>query len=187
MQLDKIRSLLYESFVEYPIVESVENQDISQAKALTIKSSIADFTKAVGIDPKLFFRIYHTLWEIIWNKDGTLTKFARTYNVKDFITLYKVMKDIKNQIKNDHLVPAWEVIRLMYMVSYPKLISKGLFTDPIHAANFVQRTIWLVLDDLNTLRKVFKIMQYMEQSEEFKQIMLSLEKKFDAGIKKDEQ
>jgi len=175
--------LMYESLFREAIGAP---EDISQAKELRTTSSVQDFIKAVGLDPKLFFRIYHTLYEVMFNKDGSLTKFARDYMVKDFDTLYKVLKEVKQKIKNDHLVPAWEVVREMYMVAYPKLLAKGLFDDPVHAVNFTQRTIWYVLDNLKVLQKVFKIMEYMQQNEEFRNIMLSLEKKFGAQIQKNE-
>ena len=174
------RGLLFEA-------AGLDNEDISQAQSLTSQSTQQDFIKAVGVDPKLFFRIYHTLYEVIWNNNGTLTKFARDYNIRDFVTFYNFLKDIKQLIKRDQLVRAWEPIREMSMVAYPKLLGKKLFNDPIHAYNFVQRTIWMVLDDLNILKKAFKIMENMEKTNDFKMTMLSLEKKFNAGIQKNEQ
>ena len=180
------RKLFIKSLVGDLIYDS-NSEDISQAERLTASSTQQDFIHAVGIEPKLFFRIYHTLYEVLWNKNGSPTKFAVRHNIDSFDKLYSAFKDIKQKIRRDMLVDAWEYIREMCMVAYPKLIAKGLFTEPIYAYNFVQRTIWIVLDNLNILRKVFKIMQYMQQSEEYRKIMLALEKKFNAGIQKNEE
>jgi hypothetical protein len=177
---DKIKKVLA-LVKEYANTTTGVDQDISQAKALTTQSSERDFIKAVGLDPKTFFRIYRTLHEILYNKDGSLTKFARQHQIVDFNKFYGFLRDkVKPLIKNDHLVEAFELIREMYMVAYPKVLAKGLVEDPVYAVNFVARTIYYVLDNLRILQKVFKIMNYMEQSPEFKSTMLALEKKFGA-------
>jgi hypothetical protein len=185
--LEEAREQFVSKLMEEAFTSEVEKQDISQAMKMSVEKTTArEFTQAVGIDPKTFFRIYFTIHEIVWNSDGSLTKFARDNGVKDFVSFYRVLKQIKQEIKHDHMLPGWETIREMYMVAYPKLLAKQLFTDPVLAVNFVQRTIWFVIDDLNTLRKVFKVMQYMQENQKFREMMFGLEKKFGAGIKKNE-
>jgi hypothetical protein len=161
------------------VILEMENDDITAAKNLTVNSTRAEFVNAVGMGPNKFFRIYRTLFEVIYNTDGTYTKFATMYNIRSFEDLYEVMKKVKRLMLTDHMEDGWDkYIRLMYMVAYPKLIKKGLFDDPVHAINFVQRTIYEVLDDLRIMKKVFKIMQYMETNPEYKKVMYELERKF---------
>ena len=178
---------VYETLLQESFSQAFDKQDISKAKELTAQSTQQDFIKAVGLDPKIFFRLYHTLHEIIWNKDGTISKFAKEYGIQDFKTLYKFLRDqVKPLIRNDHLVEAFNYVKQMYMVAYPKAKVK-LFTNvqepdaSVYAINYTQKNIWYALDNLRTLLKVFKIMQYMEENKEYKQTMFELEKKFGAN------
>lgn len=177
---------VYEALIQESFNQAFDKQDISQATKLTAQSTVQDFVKAVGLDPKIFFRLYHTLHEIIWNKDGSLSKFAKEHGIQDFKTLYKFLRDqVKPLIRNDHLIEAFNYVKQMYMVAYPKAKVK-LFTNfqepdaSVYSINYTQKNIWYALDNLKTLLKVFKIMQYMEQNKEYKQMMLGLEKKFGA-------
>jgi len=179
LRKDEIIKKILSKTVSVTETTTTTNTDISAAEKLTTKSTQQEFIKAVGLDPKTFFRIYNTMYEVLYNKDGTLSKFARQHQITDFNKFYEFLRDkVKPLIRNDHLTDAFEIIREMYMVAYPKVMAKGLVDDPVYAVNFVQRTIWWVLDNLRILQKVFKVMAYMEQSPEFKRTMMSLEKKF---------
>jgi len=109
-------------------------------------------------------KIQRFLALLIWKKDGSLTKFARKYGVRNYSDLYKVFKTIKENLKKDREAIAFEIIINMAESAVGRLqpfLRRNLSPEDAVFAGFVfvLRTVAFILDDLKTLRIALKKME----------------------------
>jgi len=143
-------------------------------KILSTTLSPEEFKQLTGIEPKKFFRYWRTLRDIMYNSDGSLSKFARTYGLRTYDDLYDFLLKIKNEgFRKDHIIIGFEPIIKMAEVVIPKLINRKVFNDFIPAMAFTYRTIAEIIDDLRILKKMFRIItkiKELHQEEELSNI-----------------
>jgi len=141
-------------------------------KLITNVLSEREFTELVGIPPKKFFRYYLTLHDILYNSDGSLSKFARTYGIRTYDDLYQLLLKIKNEgFRKDHIIIGFEPIIKMAEVVIPKVIKRGVVNEYIPAMSFTLRTIAEIIDDLRILKKMFKIIQVARELNQTQELM----------------
>ena len=156
------------------ILSSEKQLEQAVKQLLTSYLSADEFKQITGIEPKKFFRYWRTLRDIMYNSDGSLSKFARTYGLRTYDDLYDFLLKIKNEgFRKDHIIIGFEPIIKMAEVVIPKLINRKVFNDFIPAMAFTYRTIAEIIDDLRILKKMFRIItkiKELHQEEELSNI-----------------
>ena len=162
-----IKRLLLEKSLS-PVEDLQLEQEIK--KLLSTHLSPQEFKQITGIEPRKFFRYWRTLRDILYNSDGSLTKYAITAGLKDYNDLYEHLKKIKNEgFRKDHIQIGLGALTKMADVVIPKLKARGVIPAndtvqfSISAQSFFYNTMGEIIDDLRLLKKMFRIIERIRQ------------------------
>jgi hypothetical protein len=152
---------------------------------LTASNLVDAVVKETGLPAEIVRRILLFLNFALHTKEGKLTKFAKTFNITDYKSLYEFLKKTKELYKKDHEIEAFSVrYNTMFKSVQPRASAwifntfvkyeEGLedkekyITANLYASSFTNRTFGQVMENLKLFKNVVKAMdKYTKEIDKF--------------------
>jgi len=119
------------------------------------------------LSEKDYKMIFGFLRALLYKKDGSRTKFAKKYNIKNYSDFYTLFKEIKQHLKNDREGIAFGIMKDMAKVNVGRIWSKMPGNTPeekvFNAWSVTLDAIATTLDNLKVLKSALKQMEEDEK------------------------